>query len=162
MSTKSEIDTQVSDLSADKTWMNVAFAMAEQVGQGGNVPVGATLVVDGKIVAQAGNLRETTCDPTSHAEMLVLKQASQMLRRWRLDDATLYVTLEPCVMCAGAILQSRVKRVVYAAREPKTGAHESVYRLFEGSATLVEQDESSAERSVNMLGDFFQDIRERS
>lgn len=151
----------MSDLSEDDIWMNVAFAMAEQVGQSGNVPVGAALVVDGKLVAQAGNLRETTCDPTSHAELLVLKQACQALRRWRLDDATLYVTLEPCVMCAGALLQSRIKRVVYAAQEPKTGAHVSVHRLFDGSATQVEQDSQKAERSVNLLGDFFQDIRER-
>jgi tRNA(adenine34) deaminase len=142
--------------------MDEAFVLAEQVSRSGNVPVGAVLVVESQIVARAGNLRETLCDPTAHAELLALREASQRLGRWRLDDATLYVTLEPCAMCAGAIVQARIARVVYAAREPKTGAHQSVHRFFEGSATCVEQQEHYSARSAALLGHFFEGLRGRN
>ncbi len=139
----------------------VAFAMAEQVSRSGNVPVGAALVVGGRIIAQAGNLRETLQDPCAHAELIALREAARKLGRWRLDDATLYVTLEPCAMCAGAIVQARVAKVVYAASEPKTGAHESRYRLFEGSHTRVERRIELSARAVTLLGGFFEALRER-
>lgn len=141
--------------------MAQALAMAERVSLSGNVPVGAVIVVNGEVVARAGNLRETLQDPTAHAELLALRDASQRLGSWRLEDATAYVTLEPCAMCASALVQARVKRVVYAAREPKTGAHQSVLRLFDGSATLVEEDLDAAPRSIALLGAFFEDLRAR-
>lgn len=142
--------------------MAQALAMAERVSLSGNVPVGAVIVVNGEVVARAGNLRETLQDPTAHAELLALRDASQRLGSWRLEDATAYVTLEPCAMCASALVQARVKRVVYAAREPKTGAHQSVLRLFDGSATLVEEDLDAAPRSIALLGAFFEDLRARA
>ncbi len=93
------------------------------------VPVGAVITQHGKIIAEAFNLRETLNDPTAHAERLVMTVAGQRLGSWRLDECTLYVTLEPCPMCAGAIVQSRLPRVVYGATDPKAGACESLYRI---------------------------------
>jgi len=142
--------------------MGLALAMARRVAEAGNVPVGAVIMVAGEVVARAGNLRESLQDPTAHAELLALRDASQRLGRWRLDEATMVVTLEPCAMCASAIIQARVKRVIYAATEPKTGAHQSVLRLFDGSATEVVHDTSSAAASAELLATFFQDLRTRS
>lgn len=139
--------------------MSVALAMARQVAASGNVPVGAVVIVEDAIVARAGNLRETLQDPTAHAELLALRDASQRLGRWRLDDATVIVTLEPCAMCAAALVQARVKRVVYAALEPKTGAHVSVRRLFEGSATEVVHAPERADEAVALLQRFFEALR---
>ena len=96
----------------------------------GEVPVGALVVRQGRILSQAYNLRETLCDPTAHAERLALAWAGMALGSWRLDGCVLYVTLEPCAMCAGAIVQSRIARVVYGAADPKAGACESLYRLI--------------------------------
>jgi len=95
----------------------------------GEVPVGAVVVRFGQIVSQAFNLRETLHDPTAHAERLALTLAGRTLGTWRLDGCTLYVTLEPCPMCAGAIVQSRIARVVFGAFDPKAGACNSLYRL---------------------------------
>ena len=142
--------------------MSQAMAVAKRVAESGNVPVGAVIVVDGEVVARAGNLRETLQDPTAHAEILALRDASQRLGSWRLEDAVAYVTLEPCAMCASALIQARVQKVVYAATEPKTGAHQSVLRLFDGSATVVEQDVEAAPRSAELLAVFFEDLRERA
>jgi tRNA(adenine34) deaminase len=95
----------------------------------GEVPVGAVVVRAGVVVSRAHNLRETLRDPTAHAERLALTLAGESLGTWRLDGCTLYVTLEPCVMCAGAAVASRVERLVYGAADPKAGACESLYRL---------------------------------
>jgi len=141
--------------------MALAFVMAHRVAESGNVPVGAVVVIGGEVVARAGNLRESLQDPTAHAEILALRDASQRTGRWRLDEATVFVTLEPCAMCASALVQARVKKVVYAATEPKTGAHQSLLRLFEGSATEVVQDTSAAAASAEMLARFFQGLRQR-
>lgn len=150
-------------MNEDKTVqaMAVAMAMAEQVGDSGNVPVGAVVLMHGEVIARAGNLRESLQDPTAHAELLVLRDASQRLGSWRLEDATMVVTLEPCAMCAAAIVQSRVKRVVYAASEPKTGAHQSIMRMFDGSATEVVQMTEAASASAELLARFFEDLRAR-
>lgn len=101
-----------------------AFLMEE-------VPVGALVVQDDKILASAYNLKETLNDPTAHAEIIALRQASQKIKNWRLYDATLYVTLEPCVMCAGAMVEARLKRVVYAAADEKKGAVDSRFNIAE-------------------------------
>ena len=95
------------------------------------VPVGAVIVRDGSMIAAAANQRETLHDPTAHAEMIAITQAAATIDDWRLERATLYVTLEPCVMCAGAILQARLPRVVYGASDPKAGAVKSLYQLLE-------------------------------
>lgn len=111
-------------------YMREALRLAEQAAVAGEVPVGAVVVADGSIVAAAHNQRETLRDPTAHAEMIAITQAAEALRAWRLADCTLYVTLEPCSMCAGAIVNSRVPNVVYGASDPKAGAVESLYELL--------------------------------
>lgn len=103
-------------------WMKKAIAIAEVAGQSGEVPVGA-IIVDGKnqLLAQSGNRKEKTHDPTAHAEVLAIRAASQTRQDWHLSDCTLYVALEPCPMCAGAIIHARLKQVIYGADDPKTG-----------------------------------------
>jgi tRNA(adenine34) deaminase len=109
--------------------MAVALEQAREAYALGEVPVGAVVVRDGRIIARAFNLRETRRDPTAHAERLALTLAGEALGTWRLEGCTLYATLEPCPMCAGAIVQARIARVVYAAADPKAGACDSLYRL---------------------------------
>ena len=114
-----------------------ALELAREAQNLGEVPVGAVVVRAGRILAQAFNLRETLHDPTAHAERLALTWAGQAIGSWRLDECVLYVTLEPCAMCAGAIVHSRIARLVYGATDPKAGACESLYRLVSdpGSTT---------------------------
>jgi tRNA(Arg) A34 adenosine deaminase TadA len=114
---------------ADARFMAVALGQAELAATAGEVPVGAVVVVDGQVVAAAHNRREATADPTGHAEILALRAAGQALGSWRLADATLYVTLEPCPMCAGAAVAARLARLVYGASDPKAGAVGSLYNL---------------------------------
>jgi tRNA(Arg) A34 adenosine deaminase TadA len=111
----------------DEDFMRRALAEAEKAAACGETPVGAVLVVGDEIVAAAHNMRESWQDPTAHAELMVLREASTRLGRWRLSDATLYVTLEPCLMCAGAMVLARVGRLVYGCRDPRAGALGSVY-----------------------------------
>ncbi len=107
--------------------MRLALAEAGKAAANGETPVGAVLVINGEMVAAAHNMRETWQDPTAHAEVLAIREASARLGRWRLQDATLYVTLEPCLMCAGALVLARLGRLVYGCRDPKAGALGSVY-----------------------------------
>ncbi len=111
----------------DEDFMRLALAEAEKAALCGETPVGAVLVLGVEVIARAHNMRETWQDPTAHAEAIVLREASARLGRWRLQDATLYVTLEPCLMCAGALVLARVNRLVYGCRDPKAGALGSVY-----------------------------------
>ncbi|WP_165243928.1 tRNA adenosine(34) deaminase TadA [Paludisphaera soli] len=113
----------------DLAMMDRALTLAREAAGLGEIPVGAVVACGGMVVAQAYNLRETLHDPTAHAERIALTLAGRTLGRWRLDDCTLYVTLEPCVMCAGAIVQSRIARLVYGAVDAKAGACRSLYRL---------------------------------
>jgi tRNA(adenine34) deaminase len=116
----------------DAYWMRLAFEDADAAGRGGDVPIGAIVVRnDGVVLSRAGNRREQDADPTAHAEILALRAASVGRGHWRLHDCTLYVTLEPCLMCAGALVNSRLQRLVYAAPDPKAGAIESLYRVAE-------------------------------
>ena len=112
-------------------WMRLALEEARMAAAEDEVPVGAIVVAAGRVIASAHNQREQLADPTAHAEMIALTQAAAALGSWRLEGCTLYVTLEPCPMCAGAILQARVPVVVWGAADPKAGAVESLYRLFE-------------------------------
>lgn len=114
----------------DQHFMRQALRQADLAAADGEVPVGAVVVADGEIVAAAYNQRETLSDPTAHAEMIALTQAAASRGSWRLAGCTLYVTLEPCPMCAGAIVNARVPRVVYGATDPKAGAVESLYQLL--------------------------------
>lgn len=116
----------------DQYWMQAALALAEKAKQAGEIPVGALLVKDNQLIASGWNQPVTLSDPTAHAEVLVLRQAGQILKNYRLLDTTLYVTLEPCPMCAGSMLHARIKRLVFGAFDPKTGAAGSSCQLFHG------------------------------
>jgi tRNA(adenine34) deaminase len=129
-SSKDESGADREDLVAlDREMMARALDLAAEARDLGEVPVGAVIVRSGRLIAQAYNLRETLNDPTAHAERLALTWAGRSRGSWRLDGCVLYVTLEPCAMCAGAIVLSRIARVVYGATDPKAGACESLYRL---------------------------------
>lgn len=115
---------------ADEFWMKKALRLAERAARLDEVPVGALLIdSQGKIVACGYNLRETLNSPLGHAEILCVDRASRKKHSWRLTGLTLYVTLEPCVMCVGALIQSRIRRIVYGARDPKGGAVDSLYNI---------------------------------
>ena len=111
-------------------YMQLAIEQARQAEAAGDVPVGAVIVRDGQLVAAAHNQREQLRDPTAHAEMIAITQAAEAVGSWRLTGCTLYVTLEPCPMCAGAILQARLPQLIYGAADPKAGAVETLYRLL--------------------------------
>jgi len=111
-------------------FMRMALHEAEQALREDEVPIGAVIVHQDHVIAAAHNQREQLRDPTAHAEMIAITQAATSLNTWRLEDCTLYVTLEPCPMCAGAILQARIPRVVYGASDPKAGAVQSLFRLL--------------------------------
>jgi tRNA(adenine34) deaminase len=117
------------DREQDEEMMRRAIALAREARNLGEVPVGAVIARQGVVVAQAHNLRETLHDPTAHAERLALAWAGRAIGSWRLDECVLYATLEPCTMCAGAIVLSRIGRLVYGATDPKAGACESLYSL---------------------------------
>jgi tRNA(adenine34) deaminase len=112
-------------------YMQLALAQAEAARELDEVPVGAVIVREGALLAAAHNERERLHDPTAHAEMIAITQAAAALGSWRLDQCTLYVTLEPCPMCAGAIQQARLKQLVYGTEDPKAGAVYSLYRLLD-------------------------------
>jgi tRNA(adenine34) deaminase len=118
----------------DEFWMKMAIRLAQKAGQRDEVPVGALLIdSDGERLAQGFNLRETLQTPLGHAELLALHRASRKKHSWRLTGSTLYVTLEPCLMCAGALVQARVKRVVFGAYDPKGGAMGTLYDVARDS-----------------------------
>jgi tRNA(adenine34) deaminase len=119
------------DRPADDQYMRLALREAEAALSEDEVPVGAVVVHAGRVIASAHNQREQLRDPTAHAEMIAITQAAEVLGSWRLEGATLYVTIEPCVMCAGAIVLARLPRVVYGAADPKAGGVASLYRLLE-------------------------------
>ncbi|AOV98634.1 tRNA adenosine(34) deaminase TadA [Edwardsiella hoshinae] len=114
----------------DSYWMRQALALAERARAQGEVPVGAVLVLDDRVIGEGWNRPITRHDPTAHAEIMALQQGGAVLQNYRLLDATLYVTLEPCVMCAGAMVHSRIRRLVYGASDHKTGAAGSLLDVF--------------------------------
>lgn len=113
----------------DEAWMREAIAEAKRAQARGEVPVGAVVVQEGAIIARGRNEREISQDPTTHAEMIAIREAARILGSWRLTDTTLYVTLEPCPMCAGALVNARVPRVVWGCNDPKAGATETLYAI---------------------------------
>ncbi len=112
-------------------FMQIALAEAEQALREDEVPVGAVIVHEGRVIARTHNQREQLRDPTAHAEMIAITQAAEVRQSWRLDGCTLYVTLEPCPMCAGAIVQARLPTLVYGTTDPKAGAVHTLYHLLE-------------------------------
>jgi len=116
---------------ADEYWMREALQQAKRAAQRDEVPVGAVLVdLAGELIASGHNQPISALDPTAHAEIVVIREAAKQLQNYRLPDTTLYVTLEPCTMCVGALVQARVSRIVFGALEPKTGAIQSTHQLF--------------------------------
>jgi tRNA(adenine34) deaminase len=149
-------------VSDDLHWMDEAIALARRAEALGEVPVGAVLVKDGQRVGQGFNLRERSQDPTAHAELIGVRAAAARLGTWRLSGVTVYVTLEPCPMCAGALVNARVDRVVYGATDPKAGATETLYALG-SDARLNHRFEVvsgvRAEACGRLLTEFFRRIR---
>lgn len=144
--------------------MQEALEEAKKAAALGEVPIGAVIVYKDEIIARAHNLRETTQNALTHAESMAIQEACSKIGSWRLEETTLYVTLEPCPMCAGAILQSRVPRVVYGARDIKAGCVDSLYRLlndprFNHECTVTEG--VMAEECGQILTDFFKALRDR-
>jgi tRNA(adenine34) deaminase len=151
-------------MDSDLQWMGAALAEAQLALQHDDVPVGAVVVHNGAVIAAGHNEREQRQDPTAHAELLALQRAAEATGHWRLLDTTLYVTLEPCAMCAGAIVLARVPRVVYATPDPKAGAAGSVMNLLAqpelNHRPVVEQG-PLAEECADLLRDFFASRRGR-
>ena len=149
----------------DDDWMAQALALAAEAGARGEVPVGALVVCAGTLVGRGGNAPIAGNDPTAHAEIAALREAAATLRNYRLPGCTLYVTLEPCAMCAGAIMHARVARLVFGARDPKTGACGSVVDLF-AEPRLNHHTQVSAgvaaDECARLLTQFFAARRQRA
>lgn len=146
----------------DRYFMELALKEAKKAYKLGEVPIGAIIVRENKVIAKAFNRREVDKSALSHAEVLAIKEACKELGGWRLIGCTLYVTLEPCLMCAGAIINSRIERVVYAADDPKAGAVRSLYRVLEDPRLnhQVEVVEGILkEESSSLLKQFFAQLR---
>ena len=144
--------------------MERALAQARRAASIGEVPVGAVLVNDGSVIAETHNLVESTRDALDHAEMLVLREGARQTRSWRLDGMTLYVTLEPCAMCAGAMVLARIARLAYGAPDPRKGAVDSVYDVLRHPANNHMVQVSSgllSEPAGRLLRDFFAERRTR-
>ena len=147
---------------ADETYMALALEQAREAEAIGEVPIGAVVVCDGAVVASGFNRREVDHDPAGHAEFLAIREAARRLERWRLSDCTVYVSLEPCPMCAGLMHQARIARCVYAAPDPKAGALGTLYDLSSDERLNHRFDVTSgvlAEDSVQMLKAFFARLR---
>lgn len=142
----------------DERFMRLAIEQAEGAPAHGDVPIGAVLVRDDEVLAAAGNERELRQDPTAHAEMLVLAEAARSLGSWRLTGCSIYVTLEPCSMCAGALVLARIDRLVYGTQDPRAGAAFSLYNIPQDprlNHTVAITTDVLAERCGELLREFF-------
>jgi tRNA(adenine34) deaminase len=156
------MNTQMS--AQDEYWMGKALALAQHAAAAGEVPVGAVLIFNDVLVGEGSNRAITTNDPTAHAEIVSLRQAAHHLQNYRLPDTTLYVTLEPCAMCVGALVHARIKRLVFGALEPKAGAVCSRFHLLQqkGFNHQLEFHQGILESECSqILSDFFQQRREQ-
>jgi tRNA(adenine34) deaminase len=147
---------------SDEYWMQLALAQAQLAAAAGEVPVGAVLVKDNTLIASGFNQPIGSCDPSAHAEMVVLRAAAKALMNYRLPGATLYVTIEPCTMCVGAMIHARVGRLVFGAPEPRAGAVVSAARLLEGTQynhRITVQGGVLADRCAALIRQFFRDKR---
>ncbi|MBH5320515.1 tRNA adenosine(34) deaminase TadA [Paenibacillus sp. GSMTC-2017] len=148
----------------DQYWMQEAIKEAQKAESIGEVPIGAIIVRNNEIIGRGHNLRETSLDPTAHAELVAIRDACEQIHAWRLLDCTLYVTLEPCPMCAGAIVQSRVKRVVYGTTDPKAGCAGTLMNLLQEPRFNHETELTSGVLQAEcalLLTRFFRRLRER-
>jgi len=145
-------------------WMAAAIDEAQKASGLGEVPVGAVVVLDNAIIGRGHNLRETTRDPTAHAEIIALREACSYTGSWRLENADIYVTVEPCPMCAGALVNARISGLVFGCRDPKAGAVRSLYGLVEDGrlnhrVSVIEG--VLAEECGRIMSDFFAGLRRR-
>lgn len=148
----------------DQTYMLRALQLAVDAYEQDEVPVGAVVVHEGRVIGAGWNQREALKDPTAHAEMIAITQAAAALENWRLSGCTLYVTLEPCPMCAGAILQARIPRVVYGAVDPKGGAVDTLYQILSDSRLNHRSDITSGVMEADcgaLLTAFFREKRQQ-
>jgi tRNA(adenine34) deaminase len=146
----------------DREYMHLAIEQARSAAMRGEVPIGALVVLDDRILAAAGNRTITDCDPTAHAEIVALRQAAHSINNYRLTGAALYVTIEPCAMCAGALVQARIARLIYGADEPKGGAVRTCMQVLDAPALNHRVSVTPgvlAEDSVALLQSFFADRR---
>lgn len=156
--------SDITILPGDTSFMKLALEQARQAGEIGEVPIGAVVVHDNQIIGTGYNCREKLQSPTAHAEIVAIENASQALRSWRLAECDLYVTLEPCVMCAGAILQARLRRVVFGCLDPKAGAVISLYRLCQDrrlNHRVPAVGRVLTEECAILLSEFFSLLREK-
>ena len=156
--------TVADPMCADEVYMAMALDEARAAAEMGETPIGAVVVCEGAVVARAHNRRETDRDPLAHAEMLAIREAATKLARWRLSDCTVYVTLEPCPMCAGAMHASRIGRLVYGAADPKAGAVGTLYDLSSDERLnhrFSVTNGVGAEESSALLKAFFAGLRAR-
>ncbi|ARF17524.1 tRNA adenosine(34) deaminase TadA [Sporosarcina ureae] len=148
----------------DEYYMRLAIEEAEKAAALAEVPIGAVIVYNDEVIATAHNLRETTQNAVTHAELSAIQVACEKVGSWRLEDTTLYVTLEPCPMCAGAILQSRIPRVVYGARDPKGGCVHTFYQLLNDprfNHECIVTEGVLAEECGQLLTTFFRSLRDK-
>lgn len=146
----------------DEKYMELALIEAQKAARLGEVPIGAVIVRDGKVIGRGYNLRETKRDPTAHAELRAIRMASETLGGWRLIGSELYVTLEPCPMCAGAIVQARVERVVFGVSDPKSGCAGTLMNLLQEERFNHQVQVSSGvlgEQCAELLKTFFRELR---
>lgn len=151
-------------MNKDHQFMQLAIEEAQYAAALGEVPIGAIIVYQDRVIARAHNLRETSQNAITHAELMAIQHACDVIGSWRLEETTLYVTLEPCPMCAGAILQSRIPRVVYGARDRKAGCVDSLYHLLNDSRFNHECEVTEgvmAEECSALLTNFFKTLRIR-
>ncbi|HDT7699233.1 TPA: tRNA adenosine(34) deaminase TadA [Enterococcus faecium] len=160
---QSGLDTD--SLYTDEYWMREAISEALKAEALGEVPIGAVVVKDNEIIGRGYNLREVNYDATAHAEIIAIKQASEHLKAWRLLDCKLYVTLEPCPMCAGAIVQSRIPHVIYGTTDPKAGCAGTLMNLLQESRFNHQTEITSGvlqEECSTLLTSFFRQLRKRT
>lgn len=146
----------------DHYWMQLAYQQALLAKTQGEVPVGAVLIKDNSLISLGSNRVEESHDPSDHAEVIAIRQASQILKNHRLLDTTLYVTLEPCVMCAGLLVQARIKRLVFATRDFKAGAAGSVFNILKGlplNHKVIIDEGIMQKECAELLSDFFLNCR---
>jgi len=158
MFSRAMLTPDMENIETDNSFVGLALEEARAAAAAGEVPIGALIVHDGRILARSGNRTIRDCDPTAHAEMVVIREAARALRNYRMAGTTLYVTLEPCSMCAGAMIQARIPRLVYGADDPKGGAVRSCFQVLT-NATLNHQVEITsgilAPDCASLLQSFF-------
>lgn len=159
-----KIMLEVIKLNQDEKYMYMAIMEAKKAREIGEVPIGAVIVFENEIIATGYNVRETTQSTLAHAELAAIKEANKKIGSWRLEDCTLYVTLEPCPMCAGAIIQSRIKRVVYGAKDPKAGCAGTLMNLLDENRFNHQAELTTGvleEECSTLLTSFFRELRKQ-